>query len=351
MKIVADAGILDVASGFQQYGELVLLPGREIKADDVRDADALIVRSITPVDARLLSGSRVRFVATATSGTDHLDLAWLGRAGIVVADAAGCNANAVAAYVEAAVQELSMPRSARVLVIGAGHVGTRVLHRLRQRGMPCRVVDPLVEGRGPAPAVRRDFNDQLPELAFTSLDAGLETADLVSLHVPFTVDGRYPTRQLLDARRLEGLAPGTVLINTARGEVLDEVALKQRLRRQGDLRVVLDVFRNEPEVDRELVHLARMATPHIAGYSRAAKQAATAAVREAFVRHFHPDREVAGESRRGVALHPEAAPSPEALTQRFRDAVSAVPEGASLASVFDALRRERLADRFSGVHL
>lgn len=351
MKIVADANILDVEPGFSEYGELVLRPGREISAADVRDADALIVRSITRVDAALLEGSRVQFVATATSGTDHLDLEWLHRSGITVADAAGCNANAVAAYVMAALQELVVPENCQALVIGAGHVGARVLHRLQRKGVACRVVDPFVEERGIAEAVRRDFDDRAPEPVFTDLDKALAQADIVSVHVPLTAGGAHPTRGLLSAERLSLLRPGSVLINTARGEVLDEIALKQRLLQRGDLQAVLDVFHNEPEIDRELIHLARIATPHIAGYSRAAKQAGTARVLEAFRARFHPRPAAGGPEagERGIALRDETAPSPSALTMRFREAVDAVPQGQSLSGTFDTLRRLRLEPDHSAV--
>ncbi|MEX1197279.1 MAG: 4-phosphoerythronate dehydrogenase [Pseudohongiellaceae bacterium] len=342
MKIVADANILDIEPGFAEYGELVLRPGREIRPADVRDADALIVRSITRVDAALLAGSRVRFVATATSGTDHLDLPWLHHAGITVADAAGCNANAVAAYVMAALQELTVPGGGRAVVIGAGHVGSRVVHRLQRKGVHCRVVDPFVEQGGVSASVRRAFDDRVPELCFSSLDEALADADIVSLHVPYTTQGPHPTRGLLNAERLSRLRPGTVLINTARGEVLDEAALKQRLRSGGDLQAVLDVFHDEPEVDRELIHLARIATPHIAGYSRAAKLAGTARVLAAFRAHFHPEEPVSEAGDRGIALRDETAPSPSALTTRFREAVDAVPADRSLAGAFDTLRRLRL---------
>lgn len=342
MKIVADADILDIESGFGEYGELLLRPGREIGPADVQDADALIVRSITRVDAALLEGSRVRFVATATSGTDHLDLDWLRRTGVTVADAAGCNANAVAAYVMAALQELAVPEDCCALIIGAGHVGTRVVHRLQRKGVTCRVADPFVKEHGVSAAVRRDFDDRVPELAFSELDEALAEADIVSLHVPLTVVGPHTTHCLLNAERLSLLRPGSVLINTARGEVLDEVALKQRLRQRGDLQAVLDVFCGEPEIDREMIQLARIATPHIAGYSRAAKQAGTARVLDAFRAHFHPEEGARRATGRGIALRDETAPSPSALTTRFREAVDAVPVDQSLAGAFDTLRRLRL---------
>lgn len=344
LKIVADAGILAVEDGFASRGELVLRPGRELTPDDVRDADALIVRSITRVDAGLLDGSRVRFVATATSGTDHLDLEWLRAHDITVADAAGANANAVAAYVLAALDEIRVPADPLAVIVGAGHVGCRVLRRLRERGLRCVVVDPFVERDGVAAGVRRDFDDRLPAMEFAALDEVIDQAGLVTCHVPLTRSGPHPTAGLLDAARLERLAPGSVLINTARGGLIDEAALVRRLARRGDLETVLDVFENEPEVDRELVQRSTIATPHIAGYSRAAKQAATERVLAAFREHFGLSAGAESRPATGTAWHDEPAPSPMTLTRQFRDAIQAVPPGESLAPVFDALRRERLRD-------
>jgi len=309
------------------------------------------VRSITRVDAKLLAGSRLRFVATATSGTDHLDLDWLAGQGIKVVDAAGCNAPAVADYVMAALADLQQALSGRrVAVIGAGHVGRRLLHALLAAGADCVACDPLI-----AP-----LSGALASVPMVSLEQALQ-ADIISLHVPLSETGPHATRNLLDATRIRSLASGCVLINTARGEVLDLAALKQRVLERGDITAVLDVFPDEPEIDRSLCRLLPIVTPHIAGYSRSAKQSATRRVLAAFCAHFElpmfePMLDPALQSGPpGGALPPEvlalmgeagadAAPaptfSPRQVSARFCQQVAATPPDIPLTAVFDGMRRE-----------
>lgn len=277
MKIVADANIVDVSSLYEAHGELELLSGREIGPAQVRDADALLVRSITKVDARLLEGSRVRFVATATSGTDHLDLPYLRAARIAVADAAGCNANAVVEYVLANLAQLILAdeldlKDKYVAIIGFGHVGRRLYESLNSLSIPCVLCDPFVSA-------------QPGSLRFCSLEQALR-APIISLHTPLSKEGAHPTFHLLDAQRLSKLTPGTVLINAARGEVVDNVALTRRLGQAPGLITVLDCWEGEPNISAELLRLVRLATPHIAGYSVEAKRSASERNYEAFVRHF-----------------------------------------------------------------
>ena len=367
MKIVADGDILDVTEAFEKLGELTLLPGREIGPADVRDADALIVRSITRVDRALVESSRLRFVATATSGRNHLDLPALESLGITVRDAAGCNANAVAEYVLAALAELLLAKDhdlqgRSVAIVGVGHVGRRLLHKLQPLGLDLRLCDPFVEadyrqglrqGQGRLP--------DLPEgLHFCSLDEALE-ADVICLHVPCTRSGKHPTWQMLDASRLGRLRSGTVLISAGRGEVIDEAALKRRMQRDADLALVLDVFEREPEIDRGWCQLAQIATPHIAGYSADAKASATRCVLEAFCEHFGLDMPAgpsegapsglltltrldgSAEGRRQARAIIERF-SPRAVSDDFCRSLAAVPAGTSLAKTFDAQRR-RLARR------
>lgn len=277
MKIVADANIVDVSALYQAHGELKLLSGRDISPADVRDADALLVRSITRVDARLLEGSKVRFVATATSGTDHLDLAYLHAAGITVTDAAGSNANAVVEYVLASLAQLILAKELNlegkhVAIIGFGHVGRRLYASLSNLGIPCVLCDPFVAA-------------QPGSIGFCSLDEALR-APIISLHTPFTKVGAHPTFHLLDTQRLAALAHGTVLINAARGEVLNNYALTSRLRQDMGLITVLDCWENEPNISAELLSLVRLATPHIAGYSVEAKRSASECNYLDFLHHF-----------------------------------------------------------------
>lgn len=277
MRIVADTNIVDVSALYEAHGDLTLLSGREISAADVRDADALLVRSITRVDARLLAGAKVRFVATATSGTDHLDLAYLRAAGIAVADAAGSNANAVVEYVLASLAQLILAgeldlKGKHVAIIGFGHVGRSLYESLSSLSIPCVLCDPFVAA-------------QQKNLRFYSLDEALR-APIISLHTPFTTKGAHPTFHLLNAKRLSALSPGSVLINAARGEVIDNAALTQRLRQDAGLITVLDCWENEPSISAELLRLVRLGTPHIAGYSEEAKRSASERNYQAFLRHF-----------------------------------------------------------------
>lgn len=284
MKIVADENIVAVHQHYTQHGELVLMPGRRIRPQDVCDADALLVRSITQVNQSLLEGSKVSFVATATSGTDHLDLDYLARAGIAVAEAAGSNANAVVEYCLAGIAELICTkeftlRNKTVALIGFGHVGSRLYRRLRELDVACIVCDPFVEERSRAEGT-------LSDVTFCDLETAL-AAPVISLHVPLSRSSAHPTYHLLDEKRLGQLAPGTLLINASRGEAVDNTALLRRLTRSNDLLTVFDVWENEPDIDRDLLALVSIGTPHIAGYSVEAKKSASRMNYEAFLHHFN----------------------------------------------------------------
>lgn len=283
MRIVADENIVAIDSYFSAYGELLKLPGRQISAADVREADALLVRSITRVDRALLENSRVRFVATATSGTDHLDLEWLQQAGIAVYAAAGCNANAVLEYVLTALASLKhvglLDKARPTLgIVGAGQVGGRLAELGTQIGFPCVITDPLLN------RAQYEFLETLG-VKFADLETVLK-ADIVSLHTPLTFAGPHATHHLLNRKTLAMLQDDAVLINTARGEIIDGRALLECLCEKQNIRTVLDVWEDEPGVDRELCARTDIATPHIAGYSVQAKLAASQANYRAFLRHF-----------------------------------------------------------------
>lgn len=280
MKIVADENIL-ASSGKKPKGfEWVLKPGRDITAQDVVDADALLVRSVTKVDKSLLANSSVKFVATATSGTDHLDLDWLAAQGIGVADAAGANANAVAEYVLAALAELILEDDLplwdkKVAVIGVGNVGSTLIQKLKALGITCIACDPLQQ--------------TVHGVDYVSLDEALE-ADIICLHTPLTVEGPHATVNMINQSSLQKMNPDAVLINAGRGEVVDNVALLAHLQRNPEMRVVLDVWANEPRPSAELLALVFIGTPHIAGYSVEAKLAATRCVFNELASHFSLDK-------------------------------------------------------------
>lgn len=254
MKIVVDENVLFAREYFGQLGELVLLPGRDIQAADVVDADVLIVRSVTRVDAALLSQSRVTFVGSCTIGTDHLDTDWLTAQGIAWACAPGCNATAVVEYVLAALAVLQVPLdgSARIGVVGCGNVGGRLLRCLQAHGATTACAyDPFRHDAG------------VPWVGFDEI----LRCDVLCLHTPLTRDGLFPTWHLFNEQVINGLRSGTVLLNAGRGAVVDNRALLTRLQQRGDLHVVLDVWENEPAIDAALLAAVRIGTPHIAGYS------------------------------------------------------------------------------------
>jgi erythronate-4-phosphate dehydrogenase len=257
MKIVADQSIPLASKVFSHLGDMVTVPGREITPEIVRDAGILLVRSVTRVDQDLLHGSSVRFVATATTGIDHVDTEYLESHSIGFAYAPGSNARSVAEYVFAALvycsRKYSFSLREKVMgIVGVGNIGRRVLSRARILGMECLCNDP--------PRARREG----PE-GFVPLDELLSRADIVTLHVPLTHRGIDATLRMVDKAFISRMKSGAFLINTSRGKIVDEEALKETRGRLGGL--VLDVWNNEPAIDTELLAVAGCATPHIAGYS------------------------------------------------------------------------------------
>lgn len=272
MKIVVDENIPLATAFFESAADIVRLPGRQLSAADVQDAEALLVRSVTRVDEQLLKGSRVGFVGTCTIGMDHLDQSYLNRAGIAFANAPGCNANSVVEYVYAALCRLDVDwRSRSVGIIGCGNVGGALHRALKSQGVECRCYDPFLN------------REQNPDL--TDLEEVLQ-CDIVSLHTPLTTAGRYPSRHMLDYSQLSKLRNDAVLLNCGRGAVIDNLALLQVIRERSDLQVVLDVWEGEPEINLELLERVQLGTPHIAGYSFDGKLKGTAMIYQAFCRHF-----------------------------------------------------------------
>lgn len=257
-KIVADENIPSVREAFAHLGEITLLPGRTLNRESLREAELLLVRAVTKVDANLLHDTPVRFVATATIGTDHVDANYLAQRGITFTSAAGSNANSVAEYVMAALLHLAVKSewslsNLTIGIVGVGHIGSRVARMAAGLGMKVLLNDPPLARATPDPK-------------FLPLDALLK-ADVITLHTPLTHTGEDATLHLFDRARLMQMKYGSVLFNTCRGEVVDNAALKAVLQR-GHLRAaVLDVWENEPAIDAEFLPLVEIGTPHIAGYS------------------------------------------------------------------------------------
>ena len=231
LKIVADENIPSVETIFSALGVVVTVNGRHLNKEQLLDADVLLVRSVTQVNRALLEGTPVRFVATATIGTDHLDKEYLKEKEIAWASAPGCNADSVVDYVISAFCRLEgllewLLADGVVGIVGMGNVGSRLYHRLNRLGINVCAYDPLIE------------QDRYSVL--TNLDDVLKS-DVICLHAPLSHDGDHPSYHLFDSDRLASLNTGTVLINAGRGAVVDNAALKQLLIERDDVSAVLDV--------------------------------------------------------------------------------------------------------------
>lgn len=280
MKILADQNIPGVADAFHDLGEVQLMPGRDIQREHLFDCQCLITRTVTRVDQVLLDGTPVEFVGSATIGTDHIDLDYLDQAGIGCSNAAGCNAEAASEYVISGLFALSKhkgfdPFRLKAGIVGCGNVGSRLYQKLAALGIDCRVCDPPLQEAGNR------------EHEFFDLDSILRECNFISLHVPLTRSGSHPTFHLLDHGRLQSLAASCLLVNAARGEVIDNAALLGLLHQRDDLTVFLDTWEDEPRVNRELLQRVDLATPHIAGYSVEGRLRGTQMVLDAACNHFN----------------------------------------------------------------
>lgn len=273
MKIVADENIPLVNEFFGHLGEVVCLPGRTLTAADVRDADAMIVRSVTKVGSALLDGSKVKFVGTCTIGVDHLDQSYLDANGIRWSSAPGCNANSVVEFVYAALCHLDINwLPMKVGIIGCGNVGGLLYQRLKAQGVNVRCYDPNLTLA------------QNPDL--TSLEEVL-ACDVISMHTPLIRTGAHPSFHLLGYKELMQLKTAAVLINCGRGPVINNQALLDVLAERNDLRIVLDVWEPEPDISLKLLDKVLLGSPHIAGYSYDGKLNGTAMVYQALCHHLN----------------------------------------------------------------
>lgn len=275
MKIVADRNI-PFLEGRIEGATLERLPAPEIDREAVRDADALIVRTRTVCNASLLEGSKVRLVATATIGTDHIDLPWCAANGITVRNAPGSNAPGVALYVWASLLRNGFKPGKSILgVVGYGHVGQIVAEWGRRLGASVIVCDPPRSDAGFA------------DVEYLPLEEVMRRSDALTLHTPLTGahaeedSPLYPTYHMIGKESLRHLKPGAMLVNAARGEVLDTKAVIDALRERRIGKAVIDTWECEPHISPELLRMAEIATSHIAGYSVEGKQRATRMALEA----------------------------------------------------------------------
>ncbi len=259
MNIYIDENIPYAEAFFTDLGNLHFFPGRTVTAEQLEDADVLLVRSITQVNEQLLSlNSSLKFVGTATIGTDHIDQSYLKKRGIKFSSAPGCNKISVAEYILSSLLVLAEKQQFKLTdktlaIVGAGNTGSAVWQRLNALGLNCKLYDPPLQNAGD----KRDF---------CTFDEVLK-ADIISLHVPKTAHGAYPTVHMFDEQVLKQLTAKQILLNASRGEVIDNKALLKLAQQGLHPTLVLDVWENEPNIEKQLLPFVEIATPHIAGYS------------------------------------------------------------------------------------
>lgn len=272
LKIVADKAIPFLEGVFDPYADMTYLPGDKIGPEDVKDADVLMVRTRTKCNDALLEGSKVKFIATATIGTDHIDFPYCDSKGIVVRNAPGCNAGGVMEYVFSALYGLASRRSISLQgdtigIIGVGHVGSLIERMGRALGFKILKCDPpRAEAEG--------------SFGFCDLEYLLQNSQIVTLHVPLD----ETTRGMANSEFFSLMQPGAFFINAARGEVVCDDALKAAIPKLGP--VIIDTWNHEPDIDLDLMDKVAIATPHIAGYSYQGKQNGTAAAVRAVAHYF-----------------------------------------------------------------
>ena len=289
MKIVVDNKIPYIRETICQLAdEDVFLSGAAITAADVKEADVLVVRTRTHCNQQLLEGSKVQLVVTATIGYDHIDTHWLDKAGICWTNCPGCNSGSVAQYVECSLllleQQKKLPLSQSTIgIVGCGHVGSKVKAVAERLGMHVLVCDPPLQ---------KANSQQLTANSYVSLDEIERRCDVITFHVPLTREGQYATWHLADKDFFRRLSRVPYIINTSRGEVVDNQALLKALE-EGRVRdAVIDVWENEPHPDAALLEKVFIGTPHIAGYSADGKVNADNMVVDAICQQFglpHPE--------------------------------------------------------------
>lgn len=285
MKILVDENMPYARELFSRLGEVKAVPGRPIPVAELAGADALMVRSVTKVNESLLANQSIKFVGTATAGTDHVDQAWLAQAGIGFSAAPGCNAIAVVEYVFSSLLYLAERdgftlTDRTVGIVGVGNVGGRLQKRLEALGVRTLLCDPP----------RADNGD---EGHFRTLDELVQEADILTFHTPLFKDGPYKSLHLADEALIRRLKPGAILINACRGPVVDNAALLKCLEAGQDLSVVLDVWEPEPDLNLALLDKVDIGTSHIAGYTLEGKARGTTQVFEAYSKFIGQAQQVA----------------------------------------------------------
>lgn len=258
MNITIDKNITLGNEAFSTLGNVNIVDGRNLTRENLKNTTALIVRSVTNVNEQLLKNTPVKFVATATIGTDHLDTDYLKSSGIKYFSAPGCNSTAVTEYILTAITLFCEKKNLKlnecsIGVIGVGNIGSKVAEATRLLGMKVVINDP--------PREKAEKSDM-----FSSIEAAL-SCDIITFHTPMIRTGEYKTLHLLNRQNIGMVKPGAIILNASRGGVAENRAILDRVTEQNDISVVLDVWENEPDISSELLRVVDIATPHIAGYS------------------------------------------------------------------------------------
>lgn len=284
MKIVVDNKIPYIREPLSQITEnVVYLPGNEITAESVKDADALIIRTRTKCNKQLLEGSKVKFIGTATIGFDHIDTEYCDAAGITWKNCPGCNAGAVEQYVHAVLSLLHVEKGMEldktcIGIVGVGHVGSRIKGLAERLHMKILLNDPPRKDNG--------------EEGFADLKTLAGECDIITFHTPLITTGKYKTFHMADKNFFDSLIKKPVIINTSRGEVVETDAILEALGNGKISDAVIDVWENEPNINLELLHKVYIGTPHIAGYSIDGKLNATRMTLESLCDYFNIDAEI-----------------------------------------------------------
>ena len=279
MKVIIDDKIPYIKGALEPFAEVVYLPGSKTTPEVVKDADALVTRTRTICNEKLLAGSSVKFIATATIGYDHIDTEYCSRAGIAWTNAPGCNSGSVEQYIASALLTWALERREKLRektigIIGVGNVGSKVARFCETLGMKVLLNDP--------PRARTEGPEK-----FVPLDTILKEADIITFHVPLIMEGIDATWHMAGQDFFGKLSGKPLVINSCRGEVLDTTSVKDAVANSRIAGIIADCWENEPEIDLELMEMAYLATPHIAGYSKDGKANGTQMSVQALSRFFH----------------------------------------------------------------
>lgn len=334
LKIVADENIPYVKDAFCEFGTVDTYTGRSIDRESISDADILLVRSVTKVNRELLSKTSVKFVGTATIGIDHIDTGYLKEAGIGFASAVGSNAASVAEYVISAMLTLKekgkINEDSVLGIIGAGNVGSELFKRAEGMGIRTILNDP--------PKMRLSGCD-----IYRPLEELLQKADMISIHVPLNTSGEDSTYHLVNQDFIQSMKPGATLINSSRGDVIDETALLKCRKDHGiPANLILDVWHNEPYINSDLVEVCDIATPHIAGYSWDGKVRGTEMLHDAAAAFFFRESIWHGRDLiNSEMVHPVKVSKGKALYKAVKSVYDITKDDKNLRNLDDQDRETR----------